>query len=101
MDRRFAWLGGAAGGLAAGRWRRRQAKPGAQGEGDPLQAPRAELEGSRAVVDEGERFEERETPVDQAPDLDDRRRSVHEEARARMDELRGDDVPEPPATPTV
>src|SRR3954449_2180179 len=101
MDRRFAWLGAAAGGLAVWRWRRRKAKPETQVEEDPAQSLRAKLEESRAVVDERERFEERETPVDQAPDLDDRRRSVHEEARARMDELRGDDVPEPPATPTV
>jgi hypothetical protein len=85
MDRRFAWLGAAAGALAVWRWRRR--KPHV--EEDPAQSLRAKLEESRAVVDERERFEERETPVDEAADPDARRRSVHDDARARLDELRG------------
>lgn len=86
MDRRFAWLGAAAGALAVWRWRRR--KP--QVEQDPAESLRAKLEESRAVVDERDRFEERETPVDAAPDPEARRRSVHEGARARIDELRGE-----------
>ena len=90
MDRRFAWLGAAAGGLAVWRWRRRRPKPEPHVEEDPAESLRAKLEESRAVADERERFEERETPVDQAADPDERRRSVHEEARARMDELRGE-----------
>ena len=85
MDRRFAWLGAAVGALAVWRWRRR--KPTV--EQDPAESLRAKLEQSRAVVDERERFEERETPIDEA-DPDARRRSVHEDARARMDELRGE-----------
>jgi hypothetical protein len=85
MDRRFAWLGAAVGALAVWRWRRR--KP--QVEEDPAESLRAKLEQSRAVVDERERFEDRETPIDEA-DPDARRRSVHEDARARMDELRGE-----------
>ena len=85
MDRRFAWLGAAVGALAVWRWRRR--KP--QVEEDPAESLRVKLEQSRAVVDERERFEERETPIDEA-DPDARRRSVHEDARARMDELRGE-----------
>ena len=87
MDRRFAWLGAAVGALAVWRWRRRKPKPH---DDDPAESLRAKLEESRAVVDERERFEERETPVDKAADPDERRRSVHEEARARMDELRGE-----------
>ena len=91
MDRRFAWLGAAAGALAVWRWRRR--KP--QVEQDPAESLRAKLEESRAVADERDRFEERETPVDEAADPgaadpDARRRSVHEGARARIDELRGE-----------
>jgi hypothetical protein len=85
MDRRFAWLGAAVGALAVWRWRRR--KP--QVEEDPAESLRAKLEQSRAVVDERDRFEERETPIDEA-DPDARRRSVHENAKARMDELRGE-----------
>jgi hypothetical protein len=86
MDRRFAWLGAAVGALAVWRWRRR--KPQVEEE-DPAESLRAKLEQSRAVVDERDRFEERETPIDQA-DPDARRRSVHEDARARIDELRGE-----------
>jgi hypothetical protein len=85
MDRRFAWLGAAVGALAVWRWRRR--KP--QVEEDPAESLRAKLEQSRDVVDERERFEERETPLDEA-DPEARRRSVHDDARARMDELRGE-----------
>jgi hypothetical protein len=90
MDRRFAWLGAAVGGLAVWRWRRRKPKPETHVEEDPAESLRAKLEESRAVADERERFEELETPVDQAPDPEERRRSVHEEARARLDELRGE-----------
>jgi hypothetical protein len=87
MDRRFAWLGAAVGGLAVWRLRRRTRKPHV--DEDPAEALRAKLEESRAVVDERERFEEREMPVDEA-DPDERRRSVHEDARARIDELSGE-----------
>jgi hypothetical protein len=86
MDRRFAWLGAAAGALAVWRWRRRKPRV----EQDPAESLRAKLEESRAVVDERDRFEERETPVDEAADPEARRRTVHEEARARIDELRGE-----------
>ena len=88
MDRRFAWLGAAAGALAVWRWRRR--KPVPRVEEDPAESLRAKLEESRAVVDERDRFEERETPIDEAADPEARRRSVHEGARARIDELRGE-----------
>ena len=87
MDRRFAWLGAAAGAVAVWRWRWRRRKPV---EADPAESLRAKLEESRAVADERDRFEERETPVDEAADPEARRRSVHEDARARMDELRGE-----------
>jgi hypothetical protein len=71
------------------RWlRRRQAHAPSTAE-DPADALRAKLDESRALVDEREAFEEGETPIDEA-DLDARRRSVHDQARARMDELRGE-----------
>jgi hypothetical protein len=85
MDRRFAWLGAAAGALAVWRWRRR--KP--QVEQDPAESLRAKLEESRAVVDEREEFESAETPVDQA-EVDDRRRAVHERGRTAAERMRGD-----------
>ena len=87
MDRRFAWLGAAAGAVAVWRWRRR--KPQVV-QTDPAESLRAKLEESRKVVDERDSFEERETPVDEAADPEARRQSVHEDARARIDELRGE-----------
>ena len=65
------------------RWLRRRRAPAPSTAEDPADALRAKL------VDEREAFEEGETPVDEA-DLDARRRSVHDQARARMDELRGE-----------
>jgi hypothetical protein len=87
MNRRFGWLGGGLGAFAVWRWFRRKPKP-APPE-DPAESLRAKLEESRALVDERDSFEEGETPVDQA-DPNARRRSVHEQARARLDELRGE-----------
>ena len=72
------------------RWLRRNQKPAGPAAQDPADALRAKLEESRALVDERDAFEEGETPVDQA-DPDARRRSVHDQARARLDELRGDE----------
>ena len=66
-------------------------------EPEPPPDPRARelrrrLDESRAVVDERERFESGETTVDQAEpapaDPDARRRSVHEQARSVVDEMR-------------
>jgi hypothetical protein len=71
------------------RWLRRKQKPGPPAAQDPADTLRAKLEESRALVDERDAFEEGETPVDQA-DPDARRRSVHDQARARLDELRGE-----------
>ncbi len=90
MRKAFAALGGAVGGLAVWRLLRRQPKPV-----PPVEAPdpraeelRAKLAESKAVVEERAAFEERETPIDEA-DPNARRRAVHEQARARLDELSG------------
>jgi len=77
------------GAFAVWRWFRRGGKPVPEVEADPADALRAKLEESRAVVAEREEFESGETPVDEA-DPDARRRLVHEEAQARLDELRGE-----------
>ncbi len=64
---------------------------GTRGNGpDPAEELRAKLEESRVVVGEREEFEAGETPVDAAPDPESRRRDVHEQARKRIDELRGE-----------
>jgi hypothetical protein len=89
------------------RWlrRRRETDP------DPAAELRAKLEESRAVADERDDFESGETPVDRADpaagppaapeppqpadesevDPEVRRQALHEETRARIDELSGRD----------
>jgi hypothetical protein len=82
MDRRFAWLGAAVGALAVWKWRRRP-RPVEQAH-DPAESLRAKLEESRAAAEPVT-----EPAVTEAADPDTRRRSVHEDARARIEELRG------------
>jgi len=92
MRRRLLWLAAPVG-LAAGaatRLRRRSRTE------DTSPDPRAEelkqrLDESRALVSEREEFESGETPIDT---VEDRRRSVHEQARGAIDEMRPPD-PEP------
>jgi len=88
VDKRFAWLGGAVGGFAVWRWLRRKPRSVLETTHDPADTLRAKLEESRALVGERDAFEEGETPVDEA-DPNARRRAVHEQARARIDELKG------------
>ena len=77
------------GGFAVWRWLRRKPRASSAPAHDPADTLRAKLEESRALVGERDAFEEGETPVDQA-DPNTRRRSVHDEARARLDELRAE-----------
>jgi hypothetical protein len=78
------------GAFAVWRWFRRKPTPAAApAREDPAGALRARLEESRTLVGERDAFEEGETPVDEA-DPEARRRSVHEQARARIDDLRGE-----------
>ena len=90
MRRPVAWLlGGAA---VFGFLRRHRERPAAP-EADPrAEDLRRKLEESRAIVQEREEFEVGETPVDQAEpvpvDPSERRREVHEEARATVEQMR-------------
>jgi hypothetical protein len=74
-------------------WRRPAALPPAPAEpAEPALDPRADalrakLAEAREVVGEREEFEAAEMPVDEA-DPDERRRRVHESARATVDEMR-------------
>jgi hypothetical protein len=96
VDRRFAWLGGGVGAFAVWRWLRRKPAPArAPAHDDPADALRAKLDESRALVGERDAFEEGETPLDEA-DPEARRRSVHEQARARLGELKGTDTEDAP-----
>jgi hypothetical protein len=73
--------------------RRRGASPVREVPADPRAGElRRWLDESRVVVDEREEFESRETPVDEAEpapgDPDKRRRRVHHDARAVVEQMR-------------
>lgn len=98
VQSRVAWL--LAGfGLAAAALARFLRRPGpppapplAPSEPDPRAGELAErIAASREIVDERERFEEGETPVDEA-DPEARRRHVHERGRAALERMRSDEV---------
>jgi hypothetical protein len=92
VRRTLAPLVAAAAGAAfvlARRMRRARAGPAAP---DPAAELRSKLDESRAIADERDEFESRETPVDEADapgDVDSRRRAVHDRGRAAADEMRG------------
>ncbi|MDX6486309.1 MAG: hypothetical protein QOF43_1462 [Gaiellaceae bacterium] len=86
MRRLTAWLAGFAGGAALYRVFRRSPAP----VSDPAAELKAKLAEAKAAGDDREEFEAGETPVDEAADPDERRRSVHETARTAIDEMRGE-----------
>jgi hypothetical protein len=74
-------------GVAAYRRLRRQSVSVAA---DPAEELRGKLAESRAVVEEREEFEAAETPVDvaePATEVDERRKHVHQQARAATDRM--------------
>jgi hypothetical protein len=91
---RFAWLtGGALAGLLFFRRRRRRPEPELEPAFDPASELRRKLDESRSLVGEREEFESAETAVDEATvpgELQERRRRVHEQGRAAVDEMRGE-----------
>ncbi|HEX5246104.1 MAG TPA: hypothetical protein VFW41_03125 [Gaiellaceae bacterium] len=81
MRRLFTWVAGAAGGVAAYRavTRRKPAPEAVPAEADPVQELRAKLAEARSEPE----------PEPAGPDDPDaRRRDVHEQARAALDEMR-------------
>jgi hypothetical protein len=99
VKRLFAWVAGAAGGLAAYRAvkRRPQAQEQARDMAVDTRAEelKARLEAARTAEDDRDAFESGEVPVDEALDaqlLDPgaRRAQVHEQGRAALDEMRSD-----------
>jgi hypothetical protein len=86
VKRLLAWVAGAAGGAAALRALRRRPAP----VPDRASELRARLAEARAAGDGREEFESGEKAVDEAPDPEARRRGVHEQGRAAIDEMRGD-----------
>jgi hypothetical protein len=89
VKRLTAWLAGALGGAAVYRAWRRQPAP-VPSEPDPADELKAKLAEARAAGDDRADFEAGETPVDEVPDVDVRRASVHEQARATIDEMKRD-----------
>jgi hypothetical protein len=91
MKRLAAWLSGAAGGIAVYRWltRGREEIP-ALGPDPRAEELRAKLEASKPLVEEQVQVEAEsgETPVDLAPDPEERRRRVHERGRSAIDRMR-------------
>ena len=88
VRRVVAGIVSALGGLVAFRFLRRGgAAPVPEPVADPADALRTKLDEARVVAQDRDEFQSGETPVDEA-DPEDRRRAVHEEARARLDELR-------------
>jgi hypothetical protein len=95
VKRLAAWLAGAAGGLAAYRalkGKRAEAEPGEDARAAEL---KAKLEEARVVADDRDAFESGEIAVDEADTLDPqaRRAQVHEQGRAALDEMRGEQTP--------
>ena len=89
MKRLLAWLAGAVGLAALYRSLKRRPEPAPPQADDPAAALKAKLAEARAAGDDRAEFESGEKPVDEAPDVDTRRRDVHEQARAAIDEMRG------------
>ena len=98
MRRLIKWIGGTVGGIAAYRFVRRQeaalqAAPEVVVDEPDARAEelRAKLAESRTVEPVAEQEEEHEPePVPEPESPDDRRRRVHEEGRAALDEMRSD-----------
>ena len=84
----MAGVAGVVAGIALVRFLRRRGAPPPPAA-DPAVALRAKLDESRAVAADRDEFEAGETRVDEAPDPEARRRDVHAQARAQLDELSG------------
>ncbi len=86
MKRVYAWMAGAAGGVAAYRaYRRRPRTTDSAPAGGP--DPRAEQLRAKLSATQDEPAPTPEPPAD----ADARRRAVHEQARAAIDEMRTDE----------
>lgn len=101
MRSRWAWIG-SVGVAGAAAWRvvSRRKKASSEGPDPRAEELRKRLDESRAIVSEREEFEQAETPVDHIeprtePAVDDRRKSVHEHARATIEGMRPDEADPP------
>ena len=100
MRRLIKWIGGTVGGIAAYRFvRRQEASLQASPEvvvdepdtrADELRAKLAESRAAEPVAEEAAVVEVEAEPVPDPESPEDRRRRVHEEGRAALDEMRSD-----------
>jgi hypothetical protein len=94
VRRRFAWVAGGFGAAALLRaLRRRRARPdAAEPHADPASELRRRLAEARDAADDRDEFDAAEgVPIDQvepAASVEDRRRAVHEQAQAAIDDMR-------------
>jgi hypothetical protein len=92
VKRLFAWVAGAAGGLAAYRamkGKRVEVEVEVERDGRAEEL-KARLEAARLAEDDREDFESGEIAVDEALDPQTRRAHVHEQGRAALDEMHGE-----------
>ena len=94
MRRRFAWVAGGLGAAAAllrllRRWR---AEPDAPAAPDPADELRRRLAEAREAPDDRDEFDAAEgVPIDEVErgsSVEERRRAVHEQAQAALDDMR-------------
>ena len=92
MKRLYAWVAGAAGGLAAYRALKGRRRMPATAPDTRAEELKARLAQAREAGDDREAFEAGEVTVDEAEPLDPqaRRAAVHEQGRAAIDEMRGE-----------
>jgi hypothetical protein len=104
MRRLTAWIGGAVGGIAAYRLLRRRLQPAPEPSPEPapadadaraeeLRVKLAETRTAEPVVEQAPAEPAAEATVEQPPEPespDERRRQVHEEGRAAVDEMKSD-----------
>jgi hypothetical protein len=88
VKRLFAWVAGAAGGLAAYRAVKGKRVPVEVGRDSRAEELKARLEAARLAEDDRADFESGEVSVDEALDPQARRAQVHEQGRAALDEMR-------------
>jgi len=105
MRRLTAWIGGALGGVTAYRLLRRrpqavpEQEPAADGRAEELRAKLAESRVEQEVVAEREPEPEAEVVAEPEPEApepespEERRRRVHEEGRAALDEMKPEEKP--------
>ena len=92
---RIAWLAGAVGVVGAAAYRALRRTEAPAGDDPRAEELRRKLDESRTIVEERDEFEAAETPVDEVtgpgaqPEVEDRRKAVHERGRAASDEMRG------------